>query len=256
MDLLEEQIRSNRQIAYEGEIGRRRESFCLDFIKQKARIIRDLSQEISIQTTASGQIITCRRGCSACCSLYVEASLKECEAIVYYLYTNDNLLDSFLKQYREWQEKVNLYLDLLKKCRALLAGLRDDTGTNQEPKAVFDALTSYRMKDIRCPFLCSGECSIYEVRPFVCAAYHVASPAVCCSPSSGRAPEVVKAILPEEIYDLSFYYQELTGTFVSCMAEMVYGIMAGGYTYLAAVTGLEGLTKAAPAILRTRFDQI
>ena len=94
-------------MAYAGKLGKSRESFCQSYIKQKSKWIDAISQKLLKGIESEGKTTPCEQGCiySTCCNEYVEANLQECEAIVYYLYQNGNILEAFLKNYEIWRQK-------------------------------------------------------------------------------------------------------------------------------------------------------
>ena len=195
------------------------------------------------QTADSGETITCHKGCSLCCVLYVEASIKECEAIVYYLYQNESALSVFLQQYPKWRERIREYGDLFKRCEQTLHQKRGVGDSKETSRALADALLFYKMQNISCPFLHNNICLIHEVRPYLCAAHYVTTPAEWCSPLNPRQPKVYKATLGDEMFDLSFYHKRLSGPVFSFMPVTVYEILKGGFLYLSDITGLESLEE-------------
>jgi hypothetical protein len=66
------------------------------------------------EAQAKGERMTCRKGCFFCCLLHVEATIQECEVIVYYLYQNEDALKSFLKNYPRWRNKIRENGDIFK----------------------------------------------------------------------------------------------------------------------------------------------
>lgn len=118
--------------------------------------------------------ISCKRGCFNCCRQNVDVSPGEVLVIV-----------DFCKQH----------------------GIDIPKGYLQE-QLKYGALQVARSSVGWCTFLKDGECSIYEVRPAACRAYHVASPPDRCDPvkfpSSHFNVSVVVWTLPE--VDLSAFY--------------------------------------------------
>lgn len=233
----------NRAIAYQGGIGKQRETFCIDYIRQKQAIITDIERDMLLQVTKTNETITCRKGCSSCCVVYIEAGIKECEAIVYYLYQNDSILAIFLEQYPEWREQLAGYGELATRCERTLRERRARSTENGEAaeRAVADALLFYKMQNIPCPFLHDNVCTIHEVRPFTCALHFATTPPEWCHPLNANKPKVYKAGTPDEMFDLSFYYGRLREPVLSFMPLTVYEILMNGYSYLSGIQGLETL---------------
>ena len=65
----------NRSVAYTGDIGRRRQQFCLDYLTYKKDVMSYGQQFIRDKVAAEGEVISCKKGCGKCCILYVFANL-------------------------------------------------------------------------------------------------------------------------------------------------------------------------------------
>jgi len=237
----------NRAIAYQGSIGRQRKAFCISYIRRKQVIFEDIERDILKQVASNGETVTCHKGCSSCCVVYIEAGLKECEAIVYYVYQNPGVAVIFLEQYTQWQQQLAEYGDLATRCQQALGERRaKDTGHAEATKqAVADALLFYKTQNIHCPFLHDHICTIHEVRPFTCALHFATTPPEWCSPRNPNAPTVYKAAAPDVLFDLSFYYGQLDELMFSFMPLTVYEILKGGFEYLSSLPGLETLASEA-----------
>jgi hypothetical protein len=118
-------LKLNKEIAYIGHIGKQRIEFCINYIKHKHVLLNRIPQEILKQIKECGEQVTCQKGCSFCCLLYIEANVQECEAIVYYLYQNDNTLSLFLRNYPEWRDKMRQSGDIYKRCEQALNDKRN-----------------------------------------------------------------------------------------------------------------------------------
>ena len=233
-----------KSIAYKGKIGRKREEYCIAYIRRKHEIIEAIRKTLETAEDNGGDTITCVKGCSVCCSMYVEASIQECEAIVYYLYNHGDALASFLASYPGWRTRLRERGDIFKGRNRYwepqpsadkAAGLSRDF-TQREDK--------YFAQGIPCPFLAGDSCEIYEVRPFVCASYAAVTPAEYCRADSIERPKVVKAVPQGVRADRSFYYPEhLPEHVLSTMAIMVFEILKSGLSCFskAGIKGLESL---------------
>jgi Fe-S-cluster containining protein len=231
----------NRAIAYQGSIGEKRRKFCIDYIRHKQSVYKTMEQEIVERVKAAGETITCQKGCSFCCVVYIEASIRECEAIVYYLYQNENILSQFYANYVHWRQQLTEYGDLFKRCEQALNEMRNTGHSEEIQQAVADVLFFYKMQNIACPFLDNRACLIHEVRPYTCAAHFVTTPAELCDPYNPDQPKVYIATIPDDLYDTAFYYQQLSKAIITFMPIAVYEILEGGFMYLSRVTGLESL---------------
>jgi len=232
-----EYFNKNRDLAYAGESGRQRRDFSISYTDNKKKILERISREVADQTE-QGKRFTCRKGCSYCCGLYIEASLNECEAIVYYLYNHMDAFFIFLEQYPAWRRETGRYGDLL------LAGMeawakfrkeKDNLEANRIELA--ESMMDYQSLNVSCPFLHNNICTIYEVRPYVCATHHVTTPAEWCSPFHPGEPDVYRTQPADDGSDLCFFGRKLSEPFISSMPLTVYEILRGGLTYLSEVTG-------------------
>jgi Fe-S-cluster containining protein len=226
----------NREIAYAGRIGREREKFCTDYSKKKNAVVARLQADITGQITASGQAISCRKGCGRCCAQYVEAKIQEIETIVHYLYHKEPVLKHFLAAYPQWRERIKQYGDLFMDCghfwEAEAANPEEEAENMQ---AMYTARKAFFHQDIPCPFLMNQSCSIYPVRPFVCSGYYVTSDPEFCKPLSPEAPVVNKVFLKEALDDLKFFYKNLPQVAISYMPIAVYEMLFNGPEYYNAV---------------------
>jgi Fe-S-cluster containining protein len=162
-------IRVNQAVAYKGEIGRKREAFCRDYAVFKKGAIAQLETDLRQEVAAKGQAISCARGCTHCCSVYVFADLQECECIVHHLYHHPETLQHFLASYHDWQERISRFERTFRRIEKVQEKILFGQATGEE-RRIFDAdLNFYANQVIPCPFLVKNACSIYEIRPHVCA---------------------------------------------------------------------------------------
>jgi hypothetical protein len=96
-----------RDIAYLGSIGRKREKYCQRYQKFKQRLIDEINKAQTAFASMKQQAISCHKGCAFCCSQLIQAYLGECELIVFYLYQNEEILNTFIKAYPFWLDQVN-----------------------------------------------------------------------------------------------------------------------------------------------------
>jgi Fe-S-cluster containining protein len=105
--------------------------------------------------------LTCRKGCSACCSEQVIPTHAEVMLIV-------STLDA--EERAELTLRVQEWL-----ARAQEIGLEAFCG----PEPQFDA-TTYRKFHLECPLLKDGLCSVYEHRPLSCRMFLTGGPREAC----------------------------------------------------------------------------
>jgi Fe-S-cluster containining protein len=243
----------NRAIAYKGSIGRLREDFCLNYAALKKTILLDIESNQKQDAESIGKLISCSKGCTPCCSLYIAASLQECECIAHYLYSHDETFHNFLRAYDVWLERITR----IKACFNRINSLHGKTLLSQESvdeRRVFNAeLSFYESRNIACPFLFEGECSIHDVRPYVCASVVSLSPPDWCKLGHSNYMQVVYLKTDMQIEkDMPYFVLPRSKIFFSNMPLLVHAILEGGYDTLSSVPGLENLKKAAIGRLDTR----
>lgn len=236
-------IKLNKETAYMGSMGGLREEFCVSYINNKKVTLDRIQREILEKIRQDEKETTCRKGCSSCCSLYIEANLQECEAIVYYLYHNTDILSFFLHRYPVWRDIMRQSGDIFRRCEQALKAKRDKGYDAYNQQELADALLFYKMQNNPCPFLNNRICTIYEVRPYTCANHFVTTPAEWCSPLDPNQPEVYQTNIEDEIFDLAFYPKKLKKHIITFMPLAVYEIMIGGFSFLADITGFKEFAK-------------
>lgn len=249
----------NKAIAYKGKIGHLREAFSIKYIERKSRRFKDIEEAAIKGAESSSEAISCKKGCYYCCTCYVEATIQECEAIVYYLYHNERAYSMFRQQYPQWRQKLKDNGDIFLNFKQLWS--EDVTPENKEELMhTHEELNSrYSEQNIYCPFLDKDLCSIYEVRPYMCASHYVTTPPEWCNPLDPNKPKFIKALPVEVMFDRSFYHSQLVQPIVTFMPLAVYQILMGGYMYLCDIPGLENLphevmndSEVAPIIRKYR----
>jgi Fe-S-cluster containining protein len=242
MEIIDKSIELNRKMAYVGKLGKSRESFCLEYIKKKQTYIEPLTQQFLKQIEKEGKTTPCKQGCiySTCCHEYVDANLQECEAIVYYLYQNENILSAFLKNYEIWRQKEKEAVELYKETEILRLEIR---AFNKPPIQKMERLEhglpeQYFNLNMPCPFLDNNQCLIHDVRPLTCVAYYSVSPLELCDPLSAKRPRIKQSHEIPFLSDRTFYYAKLDFPSFSLMPLGVYRIISEGYSYLSKIRGI------------------
>ncbi|MDD4924646.1 MAG: YkgJ family cysteine cluster protein [Dehalococcoidales bacterium] len=225
----------NQEIAYLGLVGNLRKEYCIRFIRKKQQFFKELTGQQEETLTANSETLSCYKGCSRCCSLFIGASVQEAEAIVYYLYQNEDKLQRFLETYPVWREKVRASGDLFRKPTA-------------GDKSIGD-LAAYARLKIPCPFLQDDACSIYEVRPFVCAGLIVTTPPEWCDPKHPKHSKRKRYIISDSaLADRTFYWKNLEKPVWSFMPIMVYDILEQG------MRGIPGISRMGDLLSRYIYD--
>jgi len=230
----------NRLIAYEGPIGQRRREFCKMMQKYLEHHHRHVMAHSATTAKAAGKAITCASGCSYCCGQYISISLQEAEAIVFYLYNEgkDNL-ELFINVYKEWRprtKQLELFDQLLHLGQAAI--------TSDDPiikKQYMDLADQYVKLNIPCPFLKESLCTIYPVRPKVCAGYAACSPPHYCDPTDDLKPDTFLSVFAGENVIPYFLNPDLL--VYSNAPLLVYEILQNGYLYLSQLPTLNGLDE-------------
>ena len=231
-------IYKNKNIAYIGDIGRLRENFCIDFISNKQKVFDKIYQEQKEKTLYED--ITCSKGCSNCCVLSVGASIQEGESIVYYLYHHNDVLKQFLAAYPEWRAKFKLHENLFYRTPPCNAKTNPTIACGLQYKMIDDMSEYvYSRLNIPCPFLNNGVCSIYEVRPLVCAGLIATTPFERCNPlckERAKQYQISNDYFIDDQDTYRFYIKDLKKPIWAIMPIMVYNILEYGLDWVLAVT--------------------
>ena len=161
---------------------------------------------------------------------------------VYYLYQNNQVLNSFLRTYPEWRAQVKKGGDLFKSCGRFWKEEVTPRTAKQLLQEVVEEEKRYLEQNIPCPFLDNQLCSIYEVRPYMCVSLVAVTPSEWCNPSNENEPFRYKAYPKEVMSDYSFYYRNLDRFVISFMPMVVYEILKSG-TYYYGSGGVPNLEK-------------
>ncbi len=244
-DKMTDLLRLNQEIAYKGKIGWLREQYCLEQIRYMKVCHQKIGQDQIEHARARGGVISCGKGCSCCCYLYIGANLQECEAIAYYLYHHKPLLDSFIEKYPGWREAVRQGGDQFRNCEQLFTKMLL-SGTDKQREQTFEAaLRRHNKQNIACPFLENDLCLIYETRPCNCAGLFITTSPEQCQPQNNEDPRFNITTIDDVVSDTSFYYRSLSHPIHLYMPVAVYRILEEGFSYLAQFPGLEGLESEA-----------
>lgn len=154
-----------------------------------APLAREISSKLAMATLdrrgVRGECVSCREGCSACCSYLVPLSVPEAfhvaeELRIMPASESRTLMQSSLDTARIILDRMPNDFD------------RDDSAT------VNDGIRSERLSDwyaglaLACPFLSAGVCVLYEQRPIACREHMVTSSPVSCDVASRKEPDVVE----------------------------------------------------------------
>jgi hypothetical protein len=174
------------------------------------------------------------------------ASLQECEAIVYYLYQHQDVLEHFLRAFETWKDRVLRNQRCFQTINDLHQQITAGEGTDEGKKRFSEACAVYAHADITCPFILDGACSIYEVRPYVCAGVVATTPRDWCAFGHPRHSEAVfYKVSVKTAGDMPYFALPKTGEIISSMPSLVHDILLGGYSTLSTIPGLSNLRREA-----------
>ncbi|WP_443659111.1 YkgJ family cysteine cluster protein [Clostridium algidicarnis] len=131
-------------------------------ISKSIEILNNIYEKVNRGMNQFVDFAACKKGCSSCCSLYVDLTAIEAENIRRYIVDNKS------------DDEINVYKTKLKE-------IKEKVETTSRPyelsKEDLDNLHyEYALKDIPCMFLKKdGSCSVYEARPLSCRKFIVFS---------------------------------------------------------------------------------
>ena len=230
----------NREAAYAGDIGCRRRQFCLDYTLYKKATLTQGENMLREMVASRGDTISCRKGCPKCCRLYVTATLQEAECITYFLYQHETVLQHFITAYRDWERALGLF-DHKRLDQAMARNLAGELSA-REIEQLGLQINDYTRRRISCPFLLDNACSIYELRPFVCAGVVAVTPTEMCTfDGTGINQARYCRIDFDPRQDMPYFLQARARNHLvfGCMPELVHRIVKEGYSFLATIDGLE-----------------
>jgi len=238
-------IAINRAVAYRGAVGGMRESFCRAYNDLKTSRFAEISEKVKQETAAAGETLSCASGCAYCCSHFVQASFLESECVVYYLYRHEAALKNFLGAYPRWREGAEDTGAVFKRLNELGWKIAAGRASEEERQAFRESTRAYKNRQIDCPFLAGGACSIYEVRPYVCAGYFSVSPREWCLASHPKNHEAMHLKISLSLGKDVSYFTEIKANPLYALPLMVHQVLEGGYGAIAKITGAESLPGMA-----------
>lgn len=230
----------HKDIAYSGRIGRMRAEFCRQYLLRKQTVFERMEKDLFEKTSTRRESITCREGCSYCCSQYISGTLHEAELIIYYLYQHEDVLSRFTMAYPAWRQQIKKNEDIFNKLETYFGKLVTEGESESNRRAYQEATTRYLSQNIPCPFLDNGSCSIYDVRPFCCASIVATTPGEFCSPVNEERPRIYGSSLrPKEVP----FFRHTKDLVIVPIPLSVYQLLYRGYGWLSGIPGLDGLVS-------------
>lgn len=225
-----------------GEFDTELGEFCAGFTIQKKAALKLIDEEIKTIIRNENKEITCRKGCAVCCVLFIEANIQECAAIADYLGQQPNILKAFISRYENWRHQMRQRGDAFSRCEKILHEDPRSELSEEDRTLSIEALKNYQKQNIPCSFLDAGACSIYEVRPYVCANHYVTTPREWCRAENwcnsefSDKPKIYMTDI-DVIDDLCFY-MKLKKPVIGFMPTMVYRILTEGKDYINRITDI------------------
>ncbi|HUE81581.1 MAG TPA: YkgJ family cysteine cluster protein [Pyrinomonadaceae bacterium] len=157
-------------------------------------IARGLSDTVVSETCRSleesGNSISCKKGCGACCRQLVAISEVEARRL-------HKVLEGTPEPRRsELRNRFATAHDRLEQAGLMRRLRENDRLTDDE---YLTLATEYFREKIACPFLEDESCSIYEERPITCREYLVTSPAENCAEPT--ADNITRVKLPLRVFN-------------------------------------------------------
>jgi hypothetical protein len=231
----------NRAVAYKGAIGSRREAFCKAYTVLKRARLQEMENKLK-EMVSAGETISCSRGCTHCCEQFVAASLQECECIVFYLYHHDEALEHFIQAFGVWRDRILRIEPTFRKINELGEKIVSGQAADEELKLLKEKGRVYDRQKNPCPFLINASCSIYEVRPYICAGHLSTSPQDWCEASHPDNPRARHITITVPLgNDMPYFVQPKSKHTFSPLPLLVYRILEEGYGALSSIKGLEPL---------------
>ncbi len=235
-------VKRNYLSAYTGETGQRREKFCRDYTAYKKASLAEGQKLLLEGIAAEGESISCKKGCGTCCGLWVMASLQEAECIAYHLYHNEAALGRFITAYAVWRHKLGPFAGKMPRLEQLVAGKLTGSLSREEEKQFDSLVHEYAARRNPCPFLLDQACSIYDVRPFSCAALVAVSPAERCIPDTkGLNTAEYRKIEVKMDEEMPYFLKTKNPVIFGCLPVLVYRILTEGREFVGNIHGLEEL---------------
>lgn len=140
--------------------------------------------EIGVENIkSSGEKISCKAGCGACCRQAVPLAEIEAYQIAALV---ENLPEPRRSEIKERFEKAAAHFAEI----GWFERLTECAGKSHEEQE--KVILEYFHEGIPCPFLIDESCSIHPVRPTICREYLVTSPAENCSNPSAEGVKLIE----------------------------------------------------------------
>jgi Fe-S-cluster containining protein len=179
-----------------GSYGAWRREFCKKYRDLLAQSRNNSFNSLVKTLDSKGETISCRKGCTYCCSHYVAVPLAHGIVIVDYLYNRKESLKQFVLNYEKWRNKGYEISHINDQTR--IQAFSSSLPINDIIEVTRPLSLRYLEMDITCPFLLNNTCLIYAVRPLPCSGQYSVSPADWCAPSSGKKAAIYQLVPDDE----------------------------------------------------------
>lgn len=159
--------------AVELPVGQIPRQVLLPVLQRLTDAVVDIAQQ---QAEATGEKVSCRKGCDACCRQMVPIAPSEAFGLAEYL---DSLPAAVAVPILE---RFDLAVEALQD-KGLLESLKHRERLSEAELHALDR--AYFAAQVACPFLVDKACSIHAVRPLACREFLVSSPAEFCRQPEG-----------------------------------------------------------------------
>lgn len=166
-----------------------RDAFLRNYRKSLGRIFDDFQAEVAGYSYQNNAPVTCREGCTACCSQFISVNVSHAIVAADYLNADKKAAHIFRSGYERWVHSFESNPEAAAVLRELETYTTHAAALKPYPQ---ELCAAYHKLNIPCPFLDSGRCAIHKVRPVVCAAYFSLSPAADCAPDSTVQPSILE----------------------------------------------------------------
>lgn len=169
--------------------------------------LSEKAQDLELaEASTAGKVVSCRKGCAACCSMLVPLSAPEAFAIMDYVHSSpaerQQWLSARFDEARILLESKGLWDQLVE------LGKTDHTIGDDDLASLNQQYYALR---VPCPFLQDDLCSIYDVRPAACRELLVTSPSTLCGDMVNNPVEPV-AVPLRTTSVLGLLWADLSGT--------------------------------------------
>jgi Fe-S-cluster containining protein len=130
-------------------------------------------ESVGSKLSQTGQPISCKAGCGACCRLMVPLTLFEAEALAAWIHS--------LPEAKQQQLAMRFQSALAKLADAGILDRMVSEDWRVQSDSALKVVNDYFSAHVPCPFLEDESCSIYPIRPLICREYLVTSPPQQCS---------------------------------------------------------------------------